>query len=90
MINRISFIFSILLFLLVSSPATAQDWVTLTNDEEERVEAHSAVIDKKIFLFGGFQTDEALGENQSQETDRQPYMILLRIHGPDSLLFQFL
>jgi len=70
MINRISYIFSILLLLLVSIPATAQDWVTLTNDEEERVEAHSAVIDKKIFLFGGFQTDEALGENQSQETDQ--------------------
>ena len=70
MINRISLIFTILLLLLVSIPATAQDWVTLTNDEEERVEAHSAVIDKKIFLFGGFQTDEALGENQSEETDQ--------------------
>lgn len=70
MINRSSFIYSFLLFLVFTAPAVAQDWVTLTSDEEERVEAHSAVVDDKIFLFGGFQTDEALGEFQSQETDQ--------------------
>lgn len=66
--NRSPFIYLALLFLL-TTPVKAQ-WVTLASDEEERVEAHSAVFDNKIYLFGGFQTDEALGENQSQETDQ--------------------
>ena len=65
--------FLLLLLFLICSPATAQDWQTLASDVEERVEAHSAVFDQKIYLFGGFQTDEELGENQSQETDQTAF-----------------
>ena len=70
MTNRSPIIYSLLFFLVFAIPAGAQDWVTLTSDDEERVEAHSAVVDNKIFIFGGFQTDEALGEFQSEETDQ--------------------
>ena len=46
-----------LFFFALTLTSHAQDWTTLSNSLEPRVEGHSAVIDGKMFVFGGFQVE---------------------------------
>ncbi len=60
----------ILLAVLLFSgrPATAQ-WTTLDEALEPRVEGHSAIINGKIFTFGGFQTENITPTDQNEVYD---------------------
>lgn len=43
-----------------------EDWTSLTNAIEPRVEGHSALIDGKIYVFGGFQTQDIVPTDQNE------------------------
>ena len=45
------------------------DWIDLPNAIEPRVEGHSAVIDGKIYIFGGFQTQNIVPTDQNEIYD---------------------
>ena len=58
---------------LFSPPAAAAraaaDWTPLPDAIEPRVEGHSAYIDGKIYVFGGFQTEDIVPTDQNELYD---------------------
>lgn len=43
-----------------------EEWTSLSNAIEPRVEGHSALIDGKIYVFGGFQTQDIVPTDQNE------------------------
>lgn len=53
----------------VFNAANAVDWTPLPDAIEPRVEGHSAVLNNKIYFFGGFQTQDIVPTDQNEIYD---------------------